>query len=674
MHAQMQTAPVDPAEISDFNDLAGSAGPEHVRSRIHAALAQADAAAIAAPVADTLSEGPPSPPEAQSPPAADSTGSKKKRGRPKRAAAGDSLYMLDAGGVWFLEPGEDGEPGPKRWICAPLEVAAKTRDAKNEGWGRLLNWKDPDGHAHTWAAPSYLLIGDGRDFARELVGRGLELAPGSNAIKRLLAYVMTEPAEVRARSLPTPGWFGRQYVLPTGEVFGSGQEPIVYQHAGGVAVPYGMAGDWKARVAPLCRGNSRLLLAVSAMFSGPLLRLVGLEGGGFHLVGDSSSGKSTALRVAASVAGSPAGYVREWRATANALEGVAVLHNDTTLILDEISQVDGQQAGEVVYMLANGAGKSRANRAGEARSVATWLVQTLSAGEVTLGQHMAQAGKQIRAGQMVRLADIPADAGTGLGGFEDLHGTETPDAFATDLRMRSEENFGTVWRPWLDYIAGTRAETLILHLRDAVAAFKRDVAPEKANGQVSRVAARFALAGAAGELATLAGLTGWKPGEARRAAMRCFGDWLQLRGGAENGEHIALLSQVRAFFESHGESRFDPLRDEGMLPNSSGRAVINRAGFVRHDLAHGLQYLVLPEVFRTELCRNFGNAASAAKWLTAAKWLSPGSDRPTQRIRVPKMGGASVWLYVFNASAVHGAGGYPTDVPNPSEPSEPCPF
>lgn len=664
MHAQTKPAPADAAAISDFNDLAGSAGPE--RERIGAALALADAVSLETPAADDL----PSAAEAQDAPA---DAAKKKRGRPKkRAESGDSLYMLDGGGVWFLEPGEDGEPGPKRWICAPLEVVAKTRDAKNEGWGRLLHWSDPDGNAHAWAAPAYLLIGDGRDFARELVGRGLEIAPGSNAIRRLLAYVMTEPAETRARSLPSPGWFGRQYVLPTGEVFGTGQEPIVYQHSGGVAVPYGVAGDWKAKIGPLCSGNSRLLLAVSAMFSGPLLRLAGLEGGGFHLVGDSSSGKSTALRVAASVAGDPVAYVREWRATANALEGAAVLHNDTTMILDEISQVDGQQAGEVVYMLANGAGKSRANRAGEARSVATWLVQTLSAGEVTLGQHMAQSGKQIRAGQMVRLADIPADAGAGFGGFENLHGAETADSFAVNLRMRSAENFGTAWRPWLDYIAGKRAEAMILHLRKAMDTFKRDAVPEKANGQVSRVAARFALAGAAGELATAAGLTGWQPGEARHAALRCFGDWMQMRGGAENGEHIALLSQVRAFFEAHGASRFEPLKEEETLRPVAHRAVINRAGFLRHDPMHGLQYLVMPETFKNELCKGH-NARNAGKWLAAARWIVPGdATHLTQLVRAPKLGGIGIRFYVFNASAVHGA-----DPARPAElpaSTDTCPF
>lgn len=582
---------------------------------------------------------------------------------PATWVAESSLYLLDASGVWFIEPDEDGEPSGRRWVCSPLEVIAKTRDANSEGWGRLLKWNDSDGVTHTWAAPSYLLIGDGRDFARELAGRGLELAPGANAIRRLMAYVMTEPAEARARSLSAPGWFGRQYVLPNGDVFGNGSEPIVYQHSGGVAVAYGCAGDWKAKVSALCVGNSRLVFAVSIMFAGPMLRLVGVGGGGFHFVGNSSSGKSTLLKVAASVAGPP-GYVREWRATANALEGSAVLHNDATLILDEISQVDGQQAGEAVYMLANGSGKSRSNRAGDARPVATWLVQTISAGEVTLAQHMADSGKKIRAGQAVRLVDIPSDAGCGLGAFESLHGAEASNSFAVHVAMMAAENFGTGWRAWLEYIAGKNAENMILHMRREVEIFQRDAVPEKADGQVYRVAARFAIAGAAGELATAAGVTGWPAGEARRAALRCFSDWLQLRGGSENGEHIALLSQVRAFLEAHGQSRFEEIASD------TARPIINRAGFLRHDAIHGMQYLVMRETFKNELCKGF-SPKQAAKWLAAARWLQPGSNgNNTQTIRIKQLGDTPVRLYAFNAAAVHGGSVEPVSAPA----DEPCPF
>ncbi|MER2020631.1 MAG: DUF927 domain-containing protein [Stenotrophomonas sp.] len=114
---------------------------------------------------------------------------------------------------------------------------------------------------------------------------------------------------------------------------------------------------------------------------------------GFHIVGGSSSRKTSALRVAASVVGPPE-YAREWRSRPS----VAVLHNDAALILDELVQIDPKQAGHAAYLLANGNGKNRAKRAGDARAIARWPVIILS-GEVGSAQHMAEVGKQARAGQ-----------------------------------------------------------------------------------------------------------------------------------------------------------------------------------------------------------------------------------------------------------------------------------
>ena len=98
------------------------------------------------------------------------------------------------------------------------------------------------------------------------------------------------------------------------------------------------AAAWRDRIGALCVGNSRLVFAVACAFAGPLLRPAGMESGGFHIRGDSSSGKTTALRLAASVYGGPS-YMQRWRTTDNALEAIAAQHCDSLLILDELAQV-----------------------------------------------------------------------------------------------------------------------------------------------------------------------------------------------------------------------------------------------------------------------------------------------------------------------------------------------
>src|ERR1700722_2138956 len=169
----------------------------------------------------------------------------------------------------------------------------------------------------------------------------------------------------------------------------------------------------------LCLASGHVLpvLAISAALAGPLLHLAGQEGGGVHFHGQSSRGKTTLLQAVASVwgrGGSP-GYVRAWRATANGLEGAAASATDTVLILDEFGQVEGREAGAVLYSLSNGGGKLRAARDGAMREPKSWRVMVLSTGEITVASKLAEdRASKPRAGQFVRMLDIPADRGFGV--------------------------------------------------------------------------------------------------------------------------------------------------------------------------------------------------------------------------------------------------------------------
>src|SRR5206468_9895549 len=206
--------------------------------------------------------------------------------------------------------------------------------------------------------------------------------------------------------------------------------------------------EWRQYVAALCPGNSRLVLAVSMGFAATLLEFTGQESSGINLVGDSSTGKTTVLRVSASVFGGP-DYMHRWRATTNGLEAVAASHNDTLLPLDELAQVDPREAGEIAYLLANGSGKARASRSGGARRPASWRLLFLSAGEIGLAQHMREGGKTVKAGQEVRLVEIPADAGAGFGVFEDLHGYESGAALAKAITDGASRFYGTALTAFL---------------------------------------------------------------------------------------------------------------------------------------------------------------------------------------------------------------------------------
>jgi uncharacterized protein (DUF927 family) len=407
-----------------------------------------------------------------------------------------------------------------------------------------------------------LLAGDGNECRARLLDGGLFLAPGRKARDLLTVYLQTIRPEEWALCVSRVGWHGDFFVLPEATVGPDGPETVLFQ------TPFdtehylnvrGTADDWRENVGRFCSGNSRLILAVSSAFAGPALSLVGGESGGVHFRGATSTGKSTALLVGGSVLGGSGrnGFVQSWRATANGLEAIAEQHNDLCLYLDELSQLDSREAAEIAYLLANGSGIG-------ARKKLSWSLLFMSAGEVTLADHAQTAGKRTKGGAEVRLLNIEADAGAGLGLFEKIHGAESPDAFARQLKDAARRFYGAPLRTYLNFLVRNRAAAEKT-FRNCQADFLSRYVPALASGEVSRAAQRFALIGAAGELATDACITGWEPGEATDAAARCLKSWIAGRGTTGAGDSEAAVRPGAAVFRS---ARAKPL--SGALQRRAG--------------------------------------------------------------------------------------------------------
>lgn len=529
-------------------------------------------------------------------------------------------------GVYYLPQVRDKASGevidaPPEWICSPLEVAALTRDASGSDWGRLLLFPDRDGIEHRWAMPCAMLAKDGAEVREALLAQGVEITLNPDRRRRLGEYIMAAEPGRFARCVARTGWHDDAFVTPSLVIGQTGDEELVLQSAtpgSSDMVEAGTLEQWRDAVAAPSAGNSRLVLAICAALAAPCLALVGQEGGGLHFRGASSSGKSTALAVAASVYGPPA-YVHQWRTTSNALESLAALHSDALLVLDELGQLEPQHAASVAYLLSNGQAKSRSHRDGSLRAPATWRVLFLSCGEVGLGDLIAEAGGRNRAGMEVRVTDIPADAGTGLGLFDAVPPETKPGAIADALRAAAAEYHGTAFTAFLRALTGDMARSRAF-LAQGTQALADELAAGDVAGQVRRVARRFGLIGAAGELATAHGITGWPRGEAEAAARRCFVDWLAARGGSGESEPRAMVAQVQSFIGLHGDGRFTDMNRVG--DDRAPRTLV-RAGW-RTDESGGDEYWVLPEVWRNEVCKGFDPVA-VAKVLAERNLLKPES-------------------------------------------------
>lgn len=501
------------------------------------------------------------------------------------------------------------DEGERTYLGPPLKVLARTREeSAASGWGRLLEWKDEDGNVHRWAMPDSALHRNGGEWLGALADAGWAGLPSMRG--KISAYIFAARPGRRVRCMERVGWYHEAFVLPGVTIGRQNGEELLFQSSVVNVGLYGTAGtlDGWREAAALAAGNSRLTFALCLAFAGPLLRLTGTEGGGVSLEGASSSGKTTALHLAASVWGGPA-HVRTWRATDNGLESVAALHNDGLLILDEIGQVNGRVLAEAAYMLANGYGKTRAGKDSPLRRSLTWRLLFLSSGEVGLADKLNECGLSPRAGQEVRLVGVSVASGD----VTNLHGLPDAAALSDRLKTIAAAHYGHAGRAFLDWLTrdveASRREALALVERWTASLL---TACPDSDGQVKRVARRFALCVAAGLLAR--DRAGVLPEEmdVGMAVTACFRSWLEERGGAGASEDAAILAQVRLFIEQHGASRFQDMDTEQAN-------CINRVGF-RRKAGDMTEYLILPESFRAEVVRGFSPRRAAAV-LRKEGWL-----------------------------------------------------
>src|ERR1017187_7318759 len=338
-------------------------------------------------------------------------------------------FRINDEGVFYDDPRGQQET---IHVCSRLVLTAITRNADGNDWGKLFTLTDPAGvqkqcHMRNAAGPAVAIL--------DLKHKGLMMSAHARANTLLAQYLTSVRTERRMLSSAKLGWVAdSSFALPDTS-FGT---PEVVYSGGYRDYGFGTAGNWKEKVGKYCSGNSRLIFAASTAFAAPLLAAVEMEGGGFHYVGKSSRGKSTCLEVAASVYGSAAHYLQNWDTTKNSLEQVAEAHNDCLMVIDELGSVDGAIVGPTLYMIANGHGKSRMHQPKR-----RWRVLFLTSGEITLAEHMEEAGKTTKMGQEVRLLNItPPDRVNGSW-FENTHSFDSPGDFANYLKEATRKQYGT---------------------------------------------------------------------------------------------------------------------------------------------------------------------------------------------------------------------------------------
>lgn len=477
-----------------------------------------------------------------------------------------------------------------------IKVIAFTRS--NDGISKLLEFRDYKNEIrHTVVKPK-MLAKDGDAIRIHLISHGFIYSGTPLSKRKLFEYISSSVPQKETILLSRTGFWEDTYIRPDRVIGNAKDEVILDDSVNDESVASaGTLQEWNENVAKYCLGNSRLIFAISSAFASILLKPCSITNFGFHFVGNSSSGKTTCLNVAASIFGTPQ-YVVTWKTTDNAMKNIAFRRNDSLLILDELSEVSPSKAGEVAYMLANGQGKKRLDKNCEARETLSWRLIFLSSGEVDLNSHMAEDSKTSKAGQKVRLLNIsakPSKESSGI--FDNLMGFQDGAEFSDYLREKASKYYGTAS---IEFIKQVLEHQVIIkdEYREEFQKLKSKYLPEKAEGQDMRAFEHFMFVGFAGELAIKYGVLCLPQGTSRWSAITCFNSWLEDKEGVGDDENKQILEHVKGFFELHGHSRFFDLNG---FPDQK---IINMAGY-KSVYKDAVTFFVSPSVFQNEICRGF---------------------------------------------------------------------
>lgn len=200
--------------------------------------------------------------------------------------------------------------------------------------------------------------------------------------------------------------------------------------------------EWK-RIISLIRPYPKVLTFMYASFSVPLLEILGCSNFIIELAYRTSSGKSSALRIAASVWGcsdekSHQSIISSWDNTNVYIERSASKLNGLPLILDDTKRAKNPyHVANVIYMIANGRGRGRGNT----KSISltkSWRTVLFSTGETPLIRFTNDGGVK---GRVLEITGKPWG-----------QTTDKTRNLITNLNMSIKDNYGFAGPLFVDYL------------------------------------------------------------------------------------------------------------------------------------------------------------------------------------------------------------------------------
>lgn len=310
-------------------------------------------------------------------------------------------YTIQTDGVYQWRKDKKGAAYQAQVISNPVVVQSwVSNNTTREKWERVA-WKS--GKWRSVVVPRTKLMNASK-IVEALAGTGFQVNSGNarDVVAYLQAYwdanVKAIPNEEISEQL---GWQHDGSFLPYSSTItyrppDDGDQQLATSLSG-----KGALADWFSAVAWL-RDFPRVQLAIYASLAAPLVELLDVDNFILDWAYRTSSGKSTALAIAASVWGRPdvGRFIGTWKSTVVAIERRSAQLNGLPLILDDTKQaplIRGDSiVSSVIYDYCSGTGKQRGSITGT-RTNPPFRSIMLTSGEQRIIDYSKDGGTAARA-------------------------------------------------------------------------------------------------------------------------------------------------------------------------------------------------------------------------------------------------------------------------------------
>lgn len=355
-----------------------------------------------------------------------------------------------------------------------------------------------------------------------------------------------------------PGFHCGAFVKPDASLIGrpnNAEFRVVFDEPEVPLATAGTLAGWKRAVTSV-RGQPTFILPLCLAFVGPILELFpNASNIIIDLSGDSSSGKSTALGLCASVWGapvdSPGSLALKLRTTPVGMEQHMIARAGTLLALDEVNLLavsvaqQGAALAELAMAIAEGTIKHRYKAAGMTGLRFGCFITS----NVPFPRLIADADPANREAAVARTITVPVDAGTGHRSWTSLpEGCANGKAASLALSRALLANYGHAADAFLRQLVRQHRRDhlgLLNSIARHRARFLRSL-PPAANAVLGRRDESFSLMYAAAALASEYGVLPISRRELRRAMLECHGRSLVAYAEASAAQSSSL-DRVRAY-------------------------------------------------------------------------------------------------------------------------------